>query len=76
MTKLSVFWTMLDKHDWYHEMSDDFQKDAKGEENFIELLRISEESDDHDDLLWAFWHYNFSGKFFGTPQSPKPGQPE
>lgn len=72
---LSQFWEMVDKHDWYHEMSDDRGVDARGAANWRKLKAISGQSSEHAEILEAFTKHHYSGKPWNTEQKPKPKKP-
>lgn len=73
---LAEYWDLLNKHDWYHMMSDDGRVDRAGSVNFSKLAKIAEQSDDHKALLAAFHQHYWTGKPWNTEQQPKPVRPE
>ncbi len=74
--KLSDYWEMLDKFDWYYNMSDDHGIWLAGVAGLEKLKKISNESEEHKKLFEEFVEYRFSGGSFGSEQKPKPEKPK
>lgn len=73
MISLEAFWTVLCRHDWYFEFSDDFSVWKRGAESESQVKTIASQSDKHQQLFEAFQNYNFGGASFGTnrPDAPQ-----
>ena len=53
-TELKSFYTMLKRHDWYYDYSDDHRVWKEGRENYDRLHTISRESTEHKKLWLSF----------------------
>jgi len=73
--KLTDFYDELSRHDWYYQFSDDYGVWQRGERDSARLTVISCESPRHGALMEAFTKHYYSGKPWGTPESPKPDRP-
>lgn len=75
MTSLKDFYRMLTNHDWYHMMSDDHSVWLRGCASEKRLAIIAKESEEHAKLMRGFSEHYFSGKSWGTVQTPLPEEP-
>lgn len=73
---LTEFYDQLERHDWYHAMSDDHRVWQQGQ---AARLVLSETADAggpaYQALLEAYSNYVFTGPSWGTDRKPKPPQP-
>src|SRR5262245_2918175 len=76
MTTLAEFWDMLAAKDWYYEMSDDHSVWTRGVAYDQKLAAIRKESPEHEKLASEFTAHYYSGKPWGTVQSPLPERPK
>lgn len=72
---LADFWEMLNKHDWYHMMSDDIKVDRSGAADMAKLAKIAKQSPEHEAMLQGFHQHFWSGKPWNTEVKPKPERP-
>lgn len=73
--KLSQYYEMLEKHDWYYSFSDSLKVFEKGREEAIKLNEIALNSPNHAKLYGAFFQHYASGPGFNCPKLPKPEKP-
>ncbi len=72
---LAQYHDMLNRHDWYHSMSDDPRKMDRGEREAKILTAISNQSPEHKAMLEGFFNHHWSGPAWNTPKAPKPERP-
>jgi hypothetical protein len=72
---LAEYYEMLERHDWFHMMSDDGSVDRKGEENYRKLAKIAERDPMKLQLLKDYGEYMFSGDPWSDVKKPKPVRP-
>lgn len=65
--QLKEYDSLLAKHDWYYNYSDDYSVWATGDRNYEHLREISKLSDQHLKLFQAWGRLYFSGEPFETP---------
>ena len=73
---LQELWDELERHDWYFAMSDDHSVYCAGAANYSRLNEEGRHSRPHANLMKAFQDHKFSGKPWGTEQTPKPERTE
>jgi len=73
---LKNYYDRLQRHDWYHEFSDDHRYYSSGRKDRQELMAISEQSPEHKALYLAFYDHMFSGPPWNTEKKPLPKKPE
>ena len=73
---LAEYWDELNRHDWYHMMSDDMRVYQSGQQAEKRLERLARDSKAHQALKKAFAKHYFSGKGWNTPKFPKPERPD
>jgi hypothetical protein len=74
--KLTDYYDLLAKHNWYYNFSDDNRVWRAGEINLTHLLNIAHESAAHAELYRQFEEYHFSGSAFDKPAKPMPIKPK
>lgn len=72
---LLQYWELLNRHDWYYEMSDDIRVDRNGGTSYRNIVVISQQSPEHTKMFAAFESHYFSGKPWNNQQSSKPEKP-
>lgn len=72
-TSLKDYYDMLNKHDWWYQMSDDSSVYHKGREEQARLISISRDSDEHAQLFNDFQAYKLASD--PNNQPPKPERP-
>ena len=65
----------LERHDWFHAMSDDASVDRAGDANWNRLKSEADKIEGGPELMRAYSKHVFSGQSFGTPKAPKPECP-
>lgn len=70
--KLSAFYRLLEKHDWYFEFSDDHRVWTDGQSELESIERYAKTSDKHMKLYEDYKRHMFTGKLWGNEQAPKP----
>ncbi len=73
---LFTFYDMLERHDWYHSMSDDRVVHERGKVNWFKLEQIANQSLAHEELLEAYNSYMWTGKPWDGQRAPKPDKPK
>lgn len=73
---LAELYRELERHDWFHEMSDDPRIYHAGQENWRRLEREAMSIEGGPELRQAYIKHVFSGPAFGSPKAPKPEKPE
>jgi hypothetical protein len=73
---LRDYYDLLDKHDWYASMGDDPKAYSKAKKAELELLKLTELSQDHKALFEAMEKHYWTGEAWFTNQAPKPKRPE
>jgi hypothetical protein len=78
MEKVSLkdFYEMLEKHDWYHLMSDDGRVDRMGAANYERIKIIATQSPEHQALFDQYEKHMWTGKPWNTEQAPLPEEPK
>ena len=69
---IAEFWKFCESHDWYYSFSDDNRVWRRGTEQRKWLETQAAGNADLNAIYTAFHDYHFSGKSFGTAQTPKP----
>lgn len=72
---LTELYRELQRHDWFHEMSDDHRVWSAGQQDKQRLIRESMKVEGGQKLMADFSKHVFSGEAFGTPKAPKPEPP-
>lgn len=72
---LVEFYEMLERHDWFHMMSDDRGVDNRGAQNFNKLSKIAEGDPLKQQLMKDFREHIWSGEPWKTEKKPKPARP-
>jgi hypothetical protein len=62
----------LERHDWFHQMSDDHRVFVSGQEDWRRLDAAAKSIEGGKELFQAYSKHVFSGEAFGTPKHPKP----
>lgn len=73
---LAELFRELERHDWFHQMSDDPHVFTRGQEDWRRLEHAAKTIEGGEDLFKAYAKHAFSGPAFGTPQAPKPEMPK
>lgn len=69
------FYRELERHDWFHAMSDDHRVWASGDTDWRRLESIAKQVEGGEELMREYSKHVFSGESFGTPKHPKPEMP-
>lgn len=70
---IEEYYALLEKHDWYYEMSDDHRVWKAGVAARDNLVAIAaEHGGQYQTLLDGFRAHYFSGDPWGTEKQPKP----
>lgn len=72
---LAELYKGLERHDWFHAMSDSREVYQRGRSRQIELLTAARKMVGGGELYAAYAKHVFSGPAFGTPKHPKPAMP-
>lgn len=72
---LAELWDLLDKHDWFHAMSDDHSVWVRGHSNEQRLRGHAHSIEGGEQLFRAFNDYVCSGRAWGNEEKPKPPRP-
>jgi hypothetical protein len=72
---LAEYYEMLEKHDWYHMMSDDRGVDDRGAQNYRKLEKIAQGDPMKKQLMLEYQNHMFTGEPWRTPKAPKPVRP-
>ncbi len=74
MTLLELY-NELERHDWFHMMSDDHSVWKRGAADASRLVAIAPTIPGGADLLVAYQQHMFSGEPWKTEKAPKPERP-
>lgn len=72
---LAELYTELERHDWFHAMSDSAEVHERGDANWNRLKSEADKIPGGLDLMTNYAKHVFSGEPFGTPKAPKPEMP-
>jgi hypothetical protein len=73
---LTELYKELERHDWFHAMSDSAEVHMRGDANWNRLKSEADRIPGGLDLMTNYAKHVFSGEAFGTPKAPKPAKPE
>lgn len=76
MSTLTELWDRLDKHDWFHEMSDDHRCWVAGTADWKLITLMAEPIEGGPELMKAFTTHYYTGEPWGNVKQPKPTRPE
>jgi hypothetical protein len=62
----------LERHDWFHQMSDDHSVYQAGQTDWKRIEAEAKKIDGGMELFREYSKHVFSGEAFGTPKHPKP----
>ena len=68
---LKEYYEMLDEHDWWYSMSDDYRAYKKGTKAFREILDARDTSEAHAILYRGFVNYNNNPRDRKKPKCPE-----
>lgn len=72
---LAELYTELERHDWFHAMSDSAEVHERGDANWNRLKSEADKIPGGLDLMTNYAKHVFSGEPFGTPKHLKPDKP-
>jgi hypothetical protein len=75
MTLVELY-DQLDRHDWFHQMSDDKSVWKRGAAESARLVTEAAKLKGGAALLVAFQQHHFSGPPWNTERKPKPERPK
>ena len=78
MTKeitLAKFYDILEACDWFYEFADDGNAYRRGQQEMLEVIQKSYQSNEHGKLFKDYQAHVFSGDAWGTSKLPKPKKP-
>lgn len=73
---LTELYKELERHDWFHAMSDDQSVYNRGQRNWIKLYQESKTIDGGRQLFRDYSKHVCSGPAFDTVKEPKPEMPK
>ncbi len=70
------FWDACERHDWFHDFSDDARVASRGHEAETKLKAQAPLGSENRKIFDGFKLHHFSGSSFGNPKATKPERPQ